>query len=233
MAALLFLSDQPVRAEQPGDFLTRIARAYASGDRNKALFDLFFVDGMDEETLAMYETRIVGRMLGEHDAPTLALEPLPDGFDPVQVGNGYEYRPNLTLLGYVVIDGKTRAPYGHRGDRYYLAGMTRTLITDPAGPEQMLQMIVIGMDHPPIRFDGHCRVLLANGDRKRIALEDEGLTNKTMLVAGVRIEACELRNLSGRGAMMLRLLEGDDQIFDRRIEAPEDSISFVRPETDR
>lgn len=216
------------RAETVDDFVRRIEAAYAAPDKTAALQALFYFEGMDAETRQMYETRIIGRHLAAHEAPSVVLEPLPADFDPLQVGGGFEYRPNLEPLGYVALDGKTRALYGRHGDRYYLVGVIRTPIADPAGPEVMLQMIVLGMGSPQIRFDGHCDVLLANGDIKRVPLDDEGLTSKTMLVTGVTIRSCEMRNLSDHGSVMLRLLEGDNQILDRQVDFPETSIRFSR-----
>ncbi|MBE9553636.1 MAG: hypothetical protein IMF05_09255 [Proteobacteria bacterium] len=228
VVALTIMTPFTAQAETVDDFLARVAEAYAFPDKQAALRDLFFMEGMDADTVEMYDSRIIGRMLGKYDEPSLAVEPLPADFDPVQVGGGYEYRPNLEPLGYVVVGGKTSALYGGHGDRYYLVGVVRTLIENPAGPEQMLQMVVMGFNHPQIGFDGHCDVLLANNSVKRVRLDDEGLASKTMIVTGVRIEACELRNLSERGSLMLRLLEGDDQIFDHQADFPENTISFAR-----
>lgn len=218
----------PARAESIDAFLSRVRQAYAAPDKAAALRQLHYLEGMDAETVAMYDARIIGRMLGKYENPSLAVEPLPDDFAGLQVAGGYEYRPNLAPLGYVVIGGKTRAPYGRRGERFYFTGMTRTAIANPAGPELVLQMLVMGMGNPAIRFDGHCEVLLANRTRQRVRLNDEGLASRTMLVVGVRIEACELRNLLGHGSLMLRLLEGDEQIFNRQIDAPEAAITFSR-----
>jgi hypothetical protein len=228
VAALILLAPFAARAESVENFLARIAQAYATADKQAALRDLFFMEGMDAETIALYDNRIIGRMLGKHESPSLATEPLPADFDPLQVLGGYEYRPNLTPLGYVVVGGKTSALYGHHGDRHYLVGVVRTPIEYPAGPERMLQMIVLGFGQPRILFDGHCDLLLANHDVKRVRLNDEGLASKTMMVTGVQIESCELRNLSDQGGLMLRLLEGDDQIFDRQVDFPENVISFER-----
>lgn len=234
-ASVLFLAiipvlsvSHPARAESVDAFLSRVRQAYAAADRTAALKEQFYLEGMDAESLAMYDRLIFRRMLDKYDNPSLAVEALPEDFDPLQVAGGYEYRPNLKPLGYVVIGGRTRALYGRHGDRYYFTGVTRTRIANPAGPERMLQMIVMGMAHPAIEFDGYCEVTLANRDRKRVRLNDEGLTSKTMLVTGVRIESCEVRNLSGRGSLMLRLLEGEDQIFDRQVDSPQHEISFTR-----
>lgn len=226
--ALVLASGTSVHAETLDEFTDRVRQAFAGPDRTAALKALFFMDDMDAETKAMYEGRIIGRILERYDAPTVTLEPLPAGFEGVQVGNGYEYRPNLAPLGYVVLNGKTRVVYGRHNGRFYFSGMIRTPIENPAGPERVLQMIVMAFASPPIRFDGFCQVLLANHTKKRVLLADDGMTSRTMLVSGVRIESCELRNLSGRGGMMLRLLEGDDQLFEQRIEHPERAISFSR-----
>jgi hypothetical protein len=218
VVALLLLFPFTLRAETVDDFLARVTRAYASPEKHSALRDLFYMEGMDADTIEMYDSRIIDRMLGKYETPSLTVEPLPADFDPLQVGGGYEYRPNLAPLGYVVVGGRTRALYGQRGDNFYLVGVVRTAIENPAGTEQMLQ----------VGFDGHCDVLLANSSVKRVRLHDEGLASKTMMVTGVRIETCELHNLSDQGSLMLRLLEGDDQIFDRQVDFPEKSISFTR-----
>jgi hypothetical protein len=199
VVALVLLFPFTLRAETVDDFLARVTRAYASPEKHSALRDLFYMEGMDADTIEMYDSRIIDRMLGKYETPSLTVEPLPADFDPLQVGGGYEYRPNLAPLGYVVVGGRTRALYGQRGDNFYLVG-----------------------------FDGHCDVLLANSSVKRVRLHDEGLASKTMMVTGVRIETCELHNLSDQGSLMLRLLEGDDQIFDRQVDFPEKSISFTR-----
>ena len=228
VVALVLLFPFTLRAETVDDFLARVARAYASPEKHSALRDLFYMEGMDADTIEMYDSRIIDRMLGKYETPSLAIEPLPADFDPLQVGGGYEYRPNLAPLGYVVVGGKTSALYGQRGDNFYLVGVVRTAIENPAGTEQMLQMIVMGFGQPQVGFDGHCDVLLANSSVKRVRLHDEGLASRTMMVTGVRIETCELHSLSDQGSLMLRLLEGDDQIFDRQVDFPERSISFTR-----
>ncbi len=218
------------RAESVDAFLSRIARAYAAPDRVAALREQFYLEGMDAETLAMYDRLIFRRLATKNENPSLAVEPLPEDFNGLQVTGGYEYRPNLKPLGYVVIGERTRVLYGKRAERFYFTGVTRTAITNPAGPEQMLQMMVMGMGmgNPAVRFDGYCEVLLANRTRQRVRLSDEGMTSRTMMVTGVRIESCELRNLSDQGSLMLQLLEGDDKIFDRQIDHPEAAITFSR-----
>lgn len=228
LAALLLFAAAPVRAESIDDFLSRIARAFASDDRPQALKDLFFLDGMDAETLAFYEHRIIGRMLGKYDAPALSLEPLPPDFEAIQVAGDYEYRPNLPPIGYVVFDGNTRVPYGRDGARYYFTGLTRTAIDDPAGPQSMLQMMVVGFGHPPVRYEGWCDILHANRRVMRMTLEDSGHGGNTAIVTAVRIEACSLRKLSAHGELSLTLFEGADEIFQQRTDSPDRVIRYTR-----
>lgn len=226
-ALLLFASPQ-AEAETADEFLARIAHAFASDERPQALRSLFFLEGMDPETVAYYENRIIGRLLGKYDAPVLTLEPLHTDFDPVQVSGDYEYRPNLPPLGYVVFDGNTRVPYGSKEARYYFTGLKRTVIEDPVGPQKMLQIMVLGIGHPPVRYEGWCDVLQANGRIKRMALEDSGNGGNTSIITAVRIETCSVRKLSAHGALSLRLLEGEDEIFDMQTEAPEGTITYAQ-----
>lgn len=225
-AVILGIAPLPAAAETAEDFIRRIEAAYAAPDKAAALRALYYFEGMDDATRQMYEDRIIGRHMMKIETPAVLLEPLPGDFNPLQVGGGFEYRPNLEPLGYVVLNGKTRALYGRHGETYYLAGVIRTPVTDPVGAEVMLQMIVMGFGSPQIRFAGYCDLLLANGNMFRAKLSDEGQGSRTMLVTGVKIQSCELKNQSDHGSMKVLLLEGDNRIFENQVDHPETLIVF-------
>lgn len=215
-------------ADTPEQFVERVKAAFQHTDKSAALKRLFYLDDVDPETLKMYESRIIGRMLAKYDRPSVALEPLPTDFDPVQVIDGYEYRPNVEVVGYLVLEGKTRVPYGRREGRHYITAMTRRAVNPGGPPDKMLQMMVIGLANPPVRFEGHCDVMQSNGQSRRMKLEDNGHGNRTVIVMAQRIEGCTVVNVSGRGTLSLTLTEGDAEIFKERIEAPETEILFAR-----
>ncbi len=239
-ALILSTSAAPAAADQSAaleaELTARIAAAYRAADKNAALLALFHLAGVDPETRAIFERLHVGRMLARYEAPDVAFEPLPDDFDPLQVAGGYEYRPNLELLGYVVLrvhgeagGRNTRIPYGLHGGRYLFTGVTRTAVNPDAPPDKTLQMIVIGLAAPPPRFKGFCDVMQSNGQSRRMSIEDNGHGNRTIIVTAQYLERCELTSeLSGGDWLSLRLLENDREIFHERIEAPESSLSWRR-----
>ncbi len=239
-ALILSASAAPAGADQSAaleaELTARIAAAYRAADKTAALLALFHLAGVDPETRAIFERLHAGRLLARYEAPDVAFEPLPEDFDPLQVAAGYEYRPNLELLGTVVLrehgeeSGRnTRIPYGLHGGRYLFTGMTRTAVNPDAPPDKALQMIVIGRAVPPPRFKGFCDVMQSNGRSRRMAIEDNGYGNRTLIVTAQYLERCELTSaLSGDDWLSLRLLEDDREILVRRIEAPETTISWRR-----
>jgi hypothetical protein len=228
LCLLVLFTGRPIHAESRDAFIERVRAAYQAADKMAALKDLFYLVNVDAETLRTYESRIIGRMLGKYENPEIALEPLPKDFDPLQVIGAYEYRPNVKPLGYLVLDGRTRVPYGEQDGRYYLTAVTRTKISPAPPPDKMLQMMVIGMGHPAIRFDGHCDVMLGNGQVRRMTLEDNGHGGNTAIITAQYIIGCDLINKSGRGALSLRLQEAEKMIFKRRVVAPDTTITYRR-----
>ena len=165
--------------------------------------DLFYLNGVDDETRTMYEQRSVSLTLGRHEDPRISFEALPVGFTGLYVAHGYEYKPNLKLLGHVVLDGKTHAPYGEQEGRYYFTGMTRTLVNPNASPDVTLQMIVMGFGVPAVEFIGFCDIMQSNNEMRRIALKDNGYGNNTVAVRAQYIDQCRLVNESGPGSLQL------------------------------
>lgn len=228
LAAAVLFAGLPAKAETLDEFANRIGAAYRAADKDAALKALFYLDGVDPDTMKMYEQRTIKRMLGRYDSPAITFEPVPAGNDFTYVAQGYEYRPNLKIVGYAVLNGKTKAPYGIRGDRHYFIGVLRTKIEPPPPPDTLLQMMVIGMGSPPVTFTGYCNVLQGNGKLRRMELEDSGRGNTTSAIMAQSIEQCELTNTSGRGALSLRLSEGETEIFKQRVEAPDATITYRR-----
>ena len=219
----------PARADEPiEDFLARVEAAYAAPDPAAAMTELFHLDGVDAQSREVYDKKIIPLLLRGHDAPAVGTEPVSDDFDPVYVLNGYEYRPNLTPLGYVVIDDKTRMVYGRHDGRYVFVGTARTAVNPDGPPDRMLQMMLVGIAHPPVNYTGYCDVMQSNGKTKRMELEDSGNGNTTAIIMGQYIERCEVTNDSGRGSLSLRLQEGEETVFDERAETPATRHSYRR-----
>jgi hypothetical protein len=220
------------------DFKQRIEVALNETDSEKklaAVEALFYTDGLDQEMIRL--TGRAAKRLAKTRRRTITFEPLPADTDLVHVVDGYEYRPNLAPLGYAVFSdpaeapgNATRALYGPHPEngRYYISATVRRLVNPDAAPDKQLQMIAIGVGHPAVTFEGWCDVALSNQTVKRITLEDQGVGNQTRILRGQAIRACELTNTAGRGTLSLRLLENDDLIFERRVEAPANTIIYAR-----
>lgn len=223
MASILpvLFAQSPAVAGTRDAFAARIAQAFQAADKTAALKGLFYLEGVDAESLTLYEQRIIGRMLAKYDAPTIGFEDLPSDFDPTYVSNGYEYQPNVAPLGYVVLDGNTRLVFGQRAGRHYFAGVSRRAVNLGGPPDRLVQMMAIGQAHPPVRFEGFCDVMQSNGQLKRMTLADEGRGNTTVAMMAQHIAACEVTMLSRDGTLSLTLREGESDIFTQRI-APSD-----------
>lgn len=228
LCLLIAVAAPPVLAESRDGFVERVRAAYRAPDKMAALKRLFYLADVDAETLKIYERRIIGRMLGKYDDPEVALEPLPDDFDPLQVIGAWEYRPNVKPLGYLVLAGRTKVPYGERDGRYFLTAVTRTEIIPAPPPDTMLQMMVIGIGHPAVRYQGHCDIMQGNGQIRRMTLEDSGHGGNTSIITAQYIVGCDLIKKSGHGALSLRLQEGEQEVFKRRVAAPDAAITYRR-----
>ncbi len=228
LCTALFFAAFPAQAETSDGFIARIGTAFKASNKPAALKTLFYLKGVDPETMQMYDRRIIGRMLSKYDNPSVALEPLPDDFNGVQIIGAFEYSPNLNPLGYVVLAGRTRVPYGQHKGRYFIVAMNRKAFTPPATPDKMLQMMVIGMGSPPIRYRGHCDIMQGNGKIRRMEMEDAGRGNNTAIITAQHVVACDLVNISARGTLSLRVQEGKTVVFNERVEAPANSLTYRR-----
>ena len=229
LCLMTVFSIAPVRAESKHAFVERVRAAFGAADKAAALKLLFYLANVDSETVRSYESRIIGRMFAKYDNPEITLEPLAKDFYPLQVIGAFEYRPNLKPIGYVVFAARTKVPYGEHDGRYFFTAMTRTRITPAPPPDRMLQMMVIGIGHPPVRYEGHCDIMQGNGQIRRMTLEDQGRGGNTAIITAQFIVGCELINKSGRGALSLRLQEGEVVTFKRRVVAPDAAITYRRP----
>ncbi len=217
----------PVQAQDLDAFKVRIQAAFSATDKQQQIRNLFHLAGADDEIVQMYDQRILP-MLARREPSTIDFEDLPPDFNATYVQKGYEYSPNLELLGYVVLDGKTRAPYGAHDGAYYFTGMTRELVNADAPPEVTLQVNIFGFSAPPIRYAGTCTIMQSNGKTRDYPLEDNGLGNNTMMVNAVRVESCTVQKLSGNGDLTLRIVEDGKTVFEANQAEAGVPITFKR-----
>ena len=225
---ILLIATQPALAADRDRFAERIGAAFQAPDKTVALKRLFHLDGVDAKSMKTYDRLIIGRMLARLDAPAIAFEPLPADFDPVYVRDGHEFRPNIPLAGYVVLNGRTRLVYGEHDGRFHFAGVTGTAVNPGGPPDRMLQMMVLGIGAPAVRYSGHCDVMQSNGRLKRMTFEDSGIGNTTAIIMAQHIASCELTKRSPQGTLKLRLQEGEEVSFERRIARDGATIRYRR-----
>lgn len=218
----------PASSADKGEFVQRIERAFSHADKQAGIASLFHLENMDAEVRALYD-QYTFPMLVKKTLKDVGFAALPVDFHMMYVREGYEYRPNLEPLGLVVINGRTKIPYGEHDGRYVFIGMQRTLVNADPPVEKTVQVMVYGVASEPVRFKGSCEVMQSNGETLQMQIEDNGHGNKTVAMNAVRVEACRVRNTSGDGQLTMRILEADEVIFDRKIEAPELELSFKRP----
>ena len=219
-------------------FKAQIEAALKHDDRDKrktAVKSLFYRDGLDDWSKKLVDRTI--KHLVDQRGNDITFAPLHPRFQKKRVVNGYEYRPNLEALGYVVFaspkarkGNSIKAPYGLHpdGQRYQFPITVRKLVNPDSSPDKQLQIMTIGIANPPVTFKGWCNITLSDKSVRRIRLDDRRRGNQTRVVRGQSIEQCSVTNTAGRGALILRLSENRKKIFDRRIEAPETTITYRR-----
>ena len=226
------LADEARRAA----FKTRLEAAFAETDesaRRAAFNALIFKSGLDAETTRLHQ-RSLDRFVST-DRNEVAFAALPADADFEHIVDGYAYRPNLDPVGYVVLTSpddlpgnSTRIPYGVHPDTgaYAFPSTVRTLVNPNAAPDKQIQMIAIGMAHPPLEFEGWCDILLSDDTTRRVILDDQGVGNQTRILRGQAIQGCELTNMSASGTLGLKLIINGETIFDARAESPQSTLSF-------
>lgn len=227
VAGLVMVLTGESHAETLEDFANRVQSAFAAADQHQAVKSLFNLQGMDDEVIALYDKRTIPMLL-RRPAETVTFEDLPSDFRGEYVQKGYEYRPNLKPLGLLVLNGKTRAPYGKIDERYYITGMSRKLVNADPPAEITVQVNVFGFSTPPARYSGSCEILQSNGKTMTMAIEDTGLGNNTMAMTAVRIESCRVTKLSGDGPLTMRVLEADAVLFEQNVTDIGVSLNFSR-----
>ena len=221
------------------DFKARIETALSIPDdaaRAKALKALFHRDALDD-----WSEKMAGRVAAHLEklrGRAISFAPLPPGEASLHVVDGYEYHPNLEPLGHVVFTdpaarpgNNTKVLYGRHPTqgRYLFPVVVRKLVNPDAPKDKQLQMIAIGIAHPPLTFEGWCDIALSNNTIKRVRLHDQKIGNQTRIMRGQSINRCELTNTGARGSLSLRLFEDDKKVFEDQIDAPQNMIVYQKP----
>ena len=200
-----------------------------SGKKRRALEALFYFKGVDQQTREQFSLKVIDQVLMKYVDPVLDITPLPEGFDGLNVKDGAEYRPNLPLLGLVVLNGLTRLAYGEANGRLFFAASTRTVVNPHAAKDIDLSILVIGSVSPErVKFKGQCRILLSTNKEQVLDVDDQGLGSYSLTVPGQKINACEIIRSSPRGKIQLILSEGEREVFKSEFSETDQPVTFLR-----
>ncbi|UCD10372.1 MAG: hypothetical protein JSU88_06605 [Nitrospinaceae bacterium] len=233
LAACLLAGPEATAGPQE-QFLERIAEASKirdAGMKKQALIKLFNFTGVDPDTRERFTRKVIDQVLMKYIDPVLAFGPLPEDFDGVNVKDGVEYRPNLPLLGLVIINDRTRLAYGEAGGRLYFSASTRKVVNPHAAKDRPLSILVIGTISPErVKFRGNCRILLSNNQQKMLVVNDQGLGSFSLTLPGQRIDSCKITRTSAKGKLQLVLSEGERELFKSEFIDSDQPVVFERRE---
>jgi hypothetical protein len=201
-------------------FLNDIRTAIENKDE-KAFWELFNLEGVPDDLKAIMKKHAMKPLMAS-EVNDIVYEPPPEGFRSEYVVDGFQYRANLKVLGRVKITYKrsaeagvtgTSIPYGQKGDRFLFIGTTKEKLPGDLPPSKQIQVIVMGMGHPPVTFEGYM-IYLQGGKPVRDKIEDMGSGNVTKIVRGEAITYLEVRRTSPKGTMKVWVMENDDTLFE-------------------
>jgi hypothetical protein len=206
--------DAPATAE---DLLKRFEAALKAKDK-QAMIELYDWQGVSADMRAMQE-EIIGMMFAE-EAKSVALSPLPAGFQAEAERDGIRYRPNVTVVGVIDIQfaqegNSAQMPYGKKNKAFYLSNTIEERVSPaPAVKEKQLSVSVHGTISPaPAVFEGSYVYLKAGKEIKEAIVSEFHVGNVSKMFWGDRIKSCTVRKTSAGGKIRLVIAEDGKEIF--------------------
>jgi hypothetical protein len=65
--------------------------------------------------------------------------------------------------------------------------------------DRLLQVTMVGLDHPPITLEDHRKVMQSSDRLRRVPLRDNGYGNRSLMFCGQCLQACVVTNTAERG----------------------------------
>lgn len=106
-------------------------------------------------------------------------------------------------------------------------GTIQEKIRDNAPKSKQIQAIIIGMGHPPVKFEGYM-LYLQNEQPVRDQLMDMGGGNLTRIVRGEDITYLKVQRTSKKGALQVKIIIDDKTIFETQSMDTGQPIIFKR-----
>ena len=210
-------------------------RAAVDSKEEKNFWTLFNLEGVEEDMKAVVKKHIWKR-LKTAEKLKLAFEPLPKDFRSEYVINGIRHHANLKPLGFVKFtykldkstgDSSTSIPYGRKGDRFLFIGTVKEKLAGKFAPSKQIQVIIIGIGHPAVKFEGTMTYLQGNKPIQE-KIKDLGSGNLTRIVRGEAITHLEVRRTSLKGTLKVIIMEDEETIFETKNLDTHQSVVFKK-----
>ncbi|MCH8933795.1 MAG: hypothetical protein IH923_12100 [Nitrospinae bacterium] len=229
-----FLSSPVWAAENSKERFLKDIRTSLDQKNLPAFIQLFNWDGVNEKSRAILNKHLFSTLFDE-ELESVRFKPLPEGFRSEYVLNGIRTYTNVKVLGFVEIQykrgktgqSKTSIPYGKKGGRYYFAGSIQEKIRENAPKSKQIQVIIVGMGHPPVTFEGYM-LYLQNERPIKDQLKDMGGGNLTRMVRGDDITYLKVQRTTKKGTLRVTIIVDGKTIFETQPQDTDQPIIFKR-----
>jgi len=229
-----FLSSPVWAAENSKERFLKDIRTSLDQKNLPAFIQLFNWDGVNEKSRAILNKHLFSTLFDE-ELESVRFKPLPEGFRSEYVLDGIRTYTNVKVLGFVEIQykrgktgrSKTSIPYGKKKGRYYFAGSIQEKIRENAPKSKQIQVIIVGMGHPPVTFEGYM-LYLQNERPIKDPLKDMGGGNLTRMVRGDDITYLKVQRTSKKGTLRVTIIVDGKTIFKTQPQDTDQPIIFKR-----
>lgn len=229
-----FLSSPVWAAENSKERFLKDIRTSLAQKNLPAFIQLFNWDGVNEKSRAILNKHLFSTLFDE-ELESVRFKPLPEGFRSEYVLSGIRTYTNIKVLGFVEIQykrgktgqSKTSIPYGKKEGRYYFAGSIQEKIRENAPKSKQIQVIIVGMGHPPVTFEGYM-LYLQNERPIKDQLKDMGGGNLTRMVRGDDITYLKVQRTSKKGTLRVTIIVDGKTIFETQPQDTDQPIIFKR-----
>lgn len=161
---------------------------------------------------------------------SIALVPLPAGFETVQVANGKMYEPNIAPLGGLQLnrqsaDGNTKSssmlPYGTLNGEYYLVASKATDLGWKGPKDQQLNFLVMGPGQDKVKIK--YRYNVSGVPMERTAADS------SIVFLGQYIESVTVTSDSDATDVTLSIQEDGKEIYTSQPLKGKGTLEYKRP----
>ena len=225
ISVVTLAKDAPTSAEQ---LRSELESALKARDTN-AIAGLFNVAGISEEMKSMLPLE-TGMMVYQGSS-NVTLKPLPTGIELTNEVGGVRYRPNIPVVGLIVVEGvkpgnTMQIPYGEQDGKFYLPGTVKEVFDAHAPKSKVLNIMITSASAQETNILNGTYVYL-NGGKE--VTKTVCLTNSMSYgFRGDGIKSCKFTKDSSDGFMELTIREDEKEVFDSDMVKNTNAISYVK-----